>query len=126
MAKTKFSDEELKRLREVPLLKALDALELHYQHDPDYKPRKSQESIRVIVSVKDLVYTLQITGMRWYDMHSKDGGGGAIDLTMHLMKCDFFQAAKLLQKSLVQREAERQKLEMMTEEACRLVRTLSM
>ena len=126
MAKKKFSDEELKRLREVPLLKALDALELHYQHDPDYKPRKSQESIRVIVSVKDLVYTLQITGMRWYDMHSKDGGGGAIDLTMHLMQCDFFQAAKLLQKSLVQREAERQKLEMMTEEACRLVRTLSM
>lgn len=124
MAKKKFSDEELKRLREVPLLKALDALELHYQHDPDYKPRKFQESMRVIVSVKDLVYTLQITGMRWYDMHSKAGGGGAIDLTMHLMQCDFFQAAKLLQKSLLQREAERQKLEMMTEETCRLVRTL--
>ena len=124
MAKKKFSDEELKRLREMPLLKALDALELHYQHDPDYKPRKSQESMRVIVSVKDLVYTLQLTGMRWYDMHSKDGGGGAIDLTMHLMQCDFFHAAKLLQKSLLQREAERQKLELMREEACRLMRSL--
>lgn len=126
MAKKRFSEEELQRLREVPLLKALDALELHYQHDPDYKPRKSQESMRVIVSVKDLVYTLQFTGMRWYDMHSKEGGGGAIDLTMHLMQCEFLQAAKLLQKSLRLRETERQKLKQREEEACRLIRTLSM
>ena len=126
MAKTKFSDEELKRLREVPLLKALDALELHYQHDPGYKPRKSQESMRVIVSVNDLVYTLQITGMRLYDMYSKEGGGGAIDLTMHLMQCEFLEAAKLLQKSLRLRETERQKSELLREEACRLLRTLSM
>jgi hypothetical protein len=42
------------------------------------------------------VVELLATGVRWYDPRAKKGGGGAIDLAMHLLGLQFVDAVKRL------------------------------
>lgn len=95
--KSKFSDEFLQKLREMPLTKALDVLGVYWKQDRDYKPLRDKSSIRVNVTVKDVrSVELLFTGIRWYDTRSKNGGGGAIDLAMYLFEVDFKEAVAML------------------------------
>lgn len=99
MTRKKFSDEDLHRLRAIPLLLALNMLGVTYKKDQTYKPKKSQDSLRVIVTLQaGNCVTLQITGIRWYDKNVDKGGGGAIDLVMYLFGMSFREAVELLQK----------------------------
>lgn len=54
------------------------------------------ETPRLYVAVGAGVVELVVTGARWYDTRAKKGGGGAIDLTMHLCGLDFVGAVKRL------------------------------
>ncbi|MBZ3343388.1 hypothetical protein IPR00_22095, partial [Xanthomonas perforans] len=40
------------------------------------------------------VVELLATGPKWYDTRAEKGGGGAIDLAMHLLRLDFVSAVK--------------------------------
>lgn len=95
MAK-RYTEEQLAALRAMPLESVFKKLELYYTKDPDYKPRKDLSGVRYNISVEQQVFEILVTGIRWYDMREKKGGGGAIDLTMHLLSLDFRSAVKLL------------------------------
>lgn len=96
MSAKRFTDEQLAALRAMPLERVFEKLELYYTKDPDYKPRKDLSGVRYNVSVEQQVFEILVTGVRWYDTWEKKGGGGAIDLTMHLLALDFRAAVKRL------------------------------
>jgi hypothetical protein len=41
-------------------------------------------------------FEILTTGPKWYDTRAKKGGGGAIDLAMHVLGLSFVDAVKLL------------------------------
>lgn len=91
MAKRSFSPELLESLRSMVVTKALDALGLHWKRDPDFQPVKDAATLRLHVAV----------GGQVFDTRADKGGGGAIDLAMHLLRLDFVAAVKRLSSSRV-------------------------
>jgi len=75
---------------------ALDRLGLGWKRDPDFSPQKNPATTRLHVSIGGGVVELVVTGARWYDTRAQRGGGGAIDLTMHLLRVSFVDAVKRL------------------------------
>lgn len=74
----------------------LDRLGLHWKRDPDFVPVKDTATVRLNVSIGGGGVELLATGPKWYDTRTKEGGGGAIDLTIHLYRLDFVAAVKQL------------------------------
>lgn len=93
-----FDDAFLERLRGVPVLDALSDLGLYWKLDPNYQPVKNVNTKRLYVSVGSNVVEVLLTDQKWYDPRLNLGGGGCIDLTMHLLKLDFVHAVKALSK----------------------------
>jgi hypothetical protein len=75
---------------------ALARLALHCKADPTYFPVKDLDSRRWHVQTRVGDFEILTTGMKWYDTRAKKGGGGAIDLAMHLLEVSFVEAVKLL------------------------------
>ncbi|EPH6076889.1 TPA: hypothetical protein ACV5PZ_004985 [Escherichia coli] len=98
-ARRSFRPELLARLRDMPVPTALDLLGLYWKRDPDFRPLKDKRTERVHVSVGGGVVELLATGPKWYDTRAEKGGGGAIDLAMHLLRLDFVSAVKQLDRS---------------------------
>lgn len=57
--------------------------------------------IRLHVAVGGQVFELLVTGAKFFDTRADKGGGGAIDLAMHLLRLDFVAAVKRLSSSRV-------------------------
>ena len=91
MAKRSFSPELLESLRSMVVTKALDALGLHWKRDPDFQPVKDAATLRLHVAI----------GGQVFDTRADKGGGGAIDLAMHLLRLNFVAAVKRLSSSRV-------------------------
>jgi hypothetical protein len=89
-----FSPALLARLREMSVPDALDGLGLYWKRDPDFQPIKDKATARLNVSIGGGVVELLATGPKWYDTRQEKGGGGAIDLAMHLLRLDFVSAVK--------------------------------
>lgn len=81
----------------MPVPAALDALALYWKIDPGYSPVKDKTTTRLNVAVGSAVVELLATGPKWYDTRAKKGGGGAVDLAMHLLRLDFVAAVKRFQ-----------------------------
>ncbi|HAY4776923.1 hypothetical protein H5832_10455 [Klebsiella pneumoniae] len=92
-----FPPELLARLQGMPVTAALDLLGLYWKHDPDFKPIKNSATVRLNVGLGGGGVELLATGPKWYDTRAERGGGGAIDLAMHLLHLDFVAAVKRLQ-----------------------------
>jgi hypothetical protein len=71
----------------------LCALAEHAKQDCTYVPAASRASSRWHASVHGRDYELLLTGPKFWDTRAKRGGGGAVDLTMHLCGLDFRHAA---------------------------------
>lgn len=93
----RIDDAEIARLRAMSVDDTLTLLGLYAKLDRDYQPHKSAQSKRVNVSVDSTVIELVVTGAKWYDTRAQRGGGGAIDLTMHLYREPFVKAVQRLQ-----------------------------
>ncbi|ENY4077014.1 MULTISPECIES: hypothetical protein [Betaproteobacteria] len=93
----RIDDAEIARLRAMSVDDTLTLLGLYAKLDRDYQPHKSAQSKRVNVSVDSTVIELVVTGAKWYDARAQRGGGGAIDLTMHLYREPFVKAVQRLQ-----------------------------
>lgn len=91
-----FDSATLARLRLVPLAAALQALDLYFKPDRSFEPVKDTATQRWMVSTADADFELLVTGLKWFDTRVGKGGGGAIDLCMHLLGLDFVGAVKLL------------------------------
>jgi len=89
-----FTPELLSSLREMPVPAVLDALELYWKHDRDFRPLKDKATIRVNVTVGGGNVELLATGAKWYDTRAQKGGFGAIDLAIYLLRLDFVSAVK--------------------------------
>ena len=59
-------------------------------------PSRDAATVRLNVSIGGGGVELLATGPKWYDTRKEQGGGGAIDLTMHLFRLSFVDAVKRL------------------------------
>ena len=92
-----FTPATLASLRDIPSEEALPLLAIYCKADPLYAPVKDPRSRRWHVLTACGEFEILTTGpAKWYDTRAKKGGGGAIDLTMHLLQISFVDAAKLL------------------------------
>jgi len=71
-------------------------LAIYCKADPTYLPRKAPHSRRWHLRTLCGEFEIITTGMKWYDTRARKGGGGAIDLAMHLRQLSFVDAVKLL------------------------------
>ena len=101
MKKRSFDNDTICWVREMPLPVVLDKLRdaglLTWRRDPDFVPEKDKRTIRLFVCTPaGASWEVLVTGSKWYDTRACKGGGGGIDLVMHLLRVDFVQAVKLL------------------------------
>jgi len=80
-------DDLANKVRDVPLEQV--AYELGLDPDPKDKHKWQHEN-----------HIINITGSKFYDWQHLKGGGGAIDLVMHVNQCDFKQAVAWLNDRL--------------------------
>ncbi|NDD12877.1 MAG: hypothetical protein EB072_09580 [Betaproteobacteria bacterium] len=101
MAKRAVDNSELERWRSLPSVVVLrSALCEHAKPDPTFCPIESQDTSRWHVSAGGRDFELLCTGSKFYDTRAKKGGGGAIDLAMHLYALDFKGAVQRLRQAL--------------------------
>ncbi len=93
----RIDEAEIASLRRMSVDNTLDLLGLYAKIDRDYQPKKNTKSKRINVSLNSSVIELVVTNEKWYDTNAQRGGGGAIDLTMHLYRETFVQAVRRLQ-----------------------------
>jgi hypothetical protein len=91
-----FPPALLDSLRAMSVQETLDRLGIYWKRDPDFVPVKDKATVRLNVSIGGGGVELLATGPKWYDTRAKEGGGGAIDLTMHLLRVGFVAAVKQL------------------------------
>lgn len=96
MARLQFN--ELQRLRQIPAALALAALATYAKRDSTFVPTKSLTTERWYATVGGYQFELLLNGSKFYDTRAKVGGGGAIDLAIHLHRLSFFDAVGLLRK----------------------------
>lgn len=92
--RSSFSASTLTRLRQMPACDALALLATHVKPDPTYLPLKDERSRRWHASTARGEFEILTTGVKWYDTRAHAGGGGAIDLAMHLLGVSFVDAVK--------------------------------
>jgi hypothetical protein len=80
----------------MPSSETLALLATHVKLDPTYTPVKDDHSCRWHASTERGDFEILTTGVKWYDTRAGRGGGGAIDLTMHLLGVSFVDAVKRL------------------------------
>lgn len=92
----RLSSHDLTRLRGVPAVTVLIALAVHAKRDVSFVPTKSLGTERWHATVGAAQFELLLTGPKFFDTRAKIGGGGAIDLAMHLHCIGFADAVDLL------------------------------
>ena len=96
MPKRPVDNSALERWRGMDAVAALRALADHVTRDPAFTPRDSIATTRWHVSAGGHDFELLCTGSKFFDTRAKKGGGGAVDLAMHLLSLNFKAAANLL------------------------------
>ena len=91
-----FRATTLVHLRETPSDVALRSLTIFCKTDTTYHPVKDSNSRRWHVRTKFGEFEILTTGVKWYDPRAKVGGGGAIDLAMHILQVSFVDAVNIL------------------------------
>lgn len=90
--------EVIAAARDLALREALAKLELRVNLDRDFRPTKNALTQRWIVDLPKGTAELLVTGAQWFDTRARVGGGGAIDLAMHLLGMPFITAVRALAK----------------------------
>lgn len=78
--------------------RCLEALADHAKEDLSFQPRADQRTTRWHAYVAGQDVELLCTGPKFWDMRAERGGGGAVDLVMHLFRLDFKHAVALLKE----------------------------
>lgn len=95
-ARRSFSTATLTKLRELPARDALKLLATDIKLDSTFVPVKNDSSQRWHVYSEYGDFEILTTGPKWYDTRAKKGGGGAIDLAIHVLNLPFVDAVKYL------------------------------
>ncbi len=86
----------LDRWRRLDAETVLAAIAAYAKPDPLYVPVKDRSSRRWHAHVDGRDYELLLTGPKFWDTRQAVGGGGAVDLVMHLTGGDFKAASRQL------------------------------
>ena len=86
----------LERWRSIDATIGLAAISEYAKRDDSYVAKKNLSTSRWHASVGGTDYELLLTGPKYWDVRARKGGGGAVDLVMHLLGCDFRRAVKRL------------------------------
>lgn len=89
----------LERWRELDCRTVVQAIATYAKQDASYVPQKSPNSTRWHLLVEQHEFELLLTGSKFWDVRARCGGGGGIDLVMHLTGENFQAAAKRLRKT---------------------------
>ena len=89
---------EIVRWRNLDAAVALLALANHAKRDPTFVPIKDRTTTRWHANVAGRDFELLLTGPKYFDTRAETGGGGAIDLAMHVLRADFKTATGALRK----------------------------
>jgi len=96
MVRGRMDAMSVTKARSMGLRDALELLGVYVGTDRDFQPQKDLQTARWIVSVPTGEFELLVTGAKWFDTRQARGGGGAIDLVMHVLGLSFFEAVKRL------------------------------
>lgn len=88
----------LERWRVADAAKVLVVIADHAKQDRTYSPQKNVHSTRWHVNCNGFDFELLLTGPKFWDTREGTGGGGAIDLVMHLHKESFKHAVRRLRQ----------------------------
>ncbi len=91
---------DLTRWRSYDAVTAVLALAEHAKRDASFVPTGSAQTQRWHVSVGGHDFELLLTGPKFWDTRGRQGGGGAVDLAMHLLGLDFKGAVRVLAERL--------------------------
>lgn len=86
----------LKRWRALDAVLVLNEVAEHAKADAAYEPVKDRSSSRWHASCRGSDFELLLTGPKFWDTRAQVGGGGAIDLVMHLENRSFKDAVARL------------------------------
>ncbi len=90
---------ELRRLRGLAVLDVLHLMAEHTKLDRDFAPVRALDTRRVHVTAAGADWELLVDGVRFFDTRQRKGGGGAVDLVMHLWRVPFKQAVKMMREA---------------------------
>ena len=90
---------ELERLRDVAALDVLRLMADCTKLDRDFVPLSAAGTRRVHVTAAGADWELLVEGPRFFDTRAERGGGGAIDLVMHLWRVPFRKAVQMLRRA---------------------------
>lgn len=92
------NEDSLNRWRGMAATDVLQAVADHAKRDVSYVPVKTDRSSRWHASASGRDFELLCTGPKFWDTRANKGGGGALDLVMHLYQIPFLRAARLLEE----------------------------
>lgn len=96
----RVSESELAAFRGMDVEGLLPRLAEYAKLDPSFEPIKERASARWHVTAAGREFELLTLGPKFFDTRQRCGGGGAIDLVMHLYRLDFKRAVERLRAAL--------------------------
>ena len=84
------------RWRKMESSACLEVLADYVKEDRSFIPRAGRLTTRWHASVAGQDIELLCTGPKFWDTRAERGGGGAVDLVMHLFRLDFKHAVAML------------------------------
>lgn len=95
---TRLNPQELARFRSIAAAQALVALAPYAKRDISFVPTKAIGTERWHACAGGREFELLLNGVKFFDVRANTGGGGAIDLAIHLYRGSFNDAIALLQQ----------------------------
>ena len=99
-ANSRVRDEELAHYRTMDSGVVLKLLADYCKADATFVPVKNNDTRRWHLETMGRHFELLTTGPKWFDIRANRGGGGAVDLTMHLLGINFKRAIAKLREVL--------------------------
>jgi hypothetical protein len=93
---SKIDEADLVRWRELPASKLLVLVANHVKRDTTFVPINGKFTERWHANVAGREFELITDGPKFFDTRAKKGGGGGVDLVMHLFGHEFRAASKFL------------------------------
>lgn len=98
MSRRPVDNSELERWHCLEAGDLLERLCTYAKRDLTFQARLHRQATRWHCSTDGAEYELLCDGPKFYDTRAGQGGGGAIDLVMHLKQLEFRPATQLLRK----------------------------
>lgn len=101
MGRRSVDNLALERWRALDALVVLEKLGGYLKVDPTFEPLTVHSTQRYHVNVDGEDFELLLQGPKFFDTRLQLGGGGAVDLVMHVRHVNFKDAAELLRRLAV-------------------------